>query len=156
MDRRYALFEKSGADDLATYEPKLPRILVVCDEYADLVAGGGKTQKAIEAAISRLGAKARAAGIHLILATQQPSRQIMRGAIQTNIPCRVGLKTQKAIESQMLLNQPGAEALLGHGDLLFKDIGDPVRLQSPLTTRDERRAIFHPNGLGRASSPSQR
>ncbi|MCK6548871.1 hypothetical protein L6R52_23705 [Myxococcota bacterium] len=146
MEARYRLFAEASADDLAGYQEKsgrkLPRILVVCDEYYDLVAAGGREQKAIESQIGRLGAKARAAGIHLLLATQQPSRQIIRGTIDTNIPCRVGLKTAKEIESKMLLQTSGAENLLGHGDLLFKDVADPIRLQAPLTTPDERARIF--------------
>ncbi len=90
------------------------------------------------------GVKARAAGIHLILATQQPSRQVIKGALDANIPTRLGFKTNKAIESKMLLNTSGAENLLGKGDFLFKDIGDPIRLQAPLLTPELRKEIFSP------------
>jgi len=86
----------------------------------------------IEAQITLLGAKARAAGIHLILATQQPSREIVKGVLDSNIPARVALMMVKKEESKMLLGQTGAENLLGKGDLLFRDVGDPVRLQAPL------------------------
>jgi DNA segregation ATPase FtsK/SpoIIIE-like protein len=82
--------------------------------------------------VSLLGAKARAAGIHLILATQQPSREVIKGVLDSNIPARVGLMMVKREESKMLLGQAGAEHLLGKGDLLFRDVGDPIRLQAPL------------------------
>jgi len=111
----------------------------VCEEYADLQFCG---RKEIEERIRRLGQKARAAGIHLVLAVQQPSREIVKGALQTNIPARVGLRVTSRIESKMLLDRHGAEDLLGNGDLLFKDIGEPVRLQGLYLPPDERRTIF--------------
>jgi DNA segregation ATPase FtsK/SpoIIIE-like protein len=90
----------------------------------------------------RLGAKARAAGIHLMIATQQPSRQTIKGALDSNIPARVALKTNKAVESRMLLGESGAERLLGNGDLLFKDIGNPRRLQGLYLPPEVRRTLF--------------
>jgi DNA segregation ATPase FtsK/SpoIIIE-like protein len=114
----------------------------VCDEYADLVSSNKAARKDIEMAISRLGAKARAAGIHLIIATQRPSRDIVAGTLKANMSCKVALKTQSAIESRIILEEAGAENLLGHGDLLFADIGRPVRLQSPLLSEGERAEIF--------------
>ncbi len=150
MERRYRLMHESGSDCLAEHIERtgkpLPRIVCVCDEYADLILSDKDERKAIEVQISRLGAKARAAGIHLILATQQPSRNVIHGALAANIPARVGLQTNSAIESRMLLNESGAETLLGRGDLLFKDIGDPVRLQSPYLSPEERDAL---TGLAR-------
>jgi DNA segregation ATPase FtsK/SpoIIIE-like protein len=101
----------------------------VCDEYADLLTRGRAERKAVERQVIRLGSKARAAGIHLMVATQQPSREVIKGALDAVIPARVGLQMARDIESRMLLGVPGAETLLGHGDLLFKDLGDPVRLQ---------------------------
>ena len=89
-----------------------------------------------------MGAKARAAGIHLILATQQPSRQTIKGPLDANIPARIGLKMQKPLESQMLLSESGAERLLGYGDLLFRDLGPPRRLQAPLLSEQDRDTIF--------------
>ncbi|MGE5193220.1 MAG: DNA translocase FtsK [Deltaproteobacteria bacterium] len=149
MDRRYRMFD--GADSFQQLAEKskaaLPRIVCVCDEYRDLISRSRGERKRIEEQICRLGAKARAAGIHLILATQEPSRETIRGALDSNIPARVGLKMGKSIESTMLLNEPGAEKLLGHGDLLFKDVGDPCRLQAPLLTEANRLALF-----GRANS----
>lgn len=146
MDRRYQLLGAHGDDALADYVRRtgapLPRIFCVCDEYADLIAGDRQTRREIEQQIIRLGQKARAAGIHLVLATQQPSREIIRGVLDANIPARVGLKMQKAIESKMLLNEAGAETLLGRGDLLFKDVGAPVRLQGAYLPPEETREIF--------------
>ncbi|HEY2249409.1 MAG TPA: DNA translocase FtsK, partial [Planctomycetaceae bacterium] len=122
MDRRYRNIE--GADSfqqlVAKSQERLPRIVCVCDEYRDLISRDRQERKQIEQQICRLGAKARAAGIHLILATQEPSRDTIKGPLDSNIPARVGLKMGKDLESRMLLNQPGAENLLGHGDLLFK------------------------------------
>ncbi len=127
MDLRYAAME--GADTIEhhvrrTGQP-VPRIVCVCDEYFDLIQRSREERKAIEGQLFRLGAKARAAGIHLIIATQQPSREVIKGALDANMPARVGLKTNNGIESSMLLGRSGAENLLGNGDLLFKAIGDP-------------------------------
>jgi hypothetical protein len=142
MERRYQLFERAAADNLAEYnrraEAPLPRVVCACDEYADLLTQDRSQRRELEEQISRLGAKARAAGIHLLLATQRPSRDVVRGALDTNMPARVGLQTAKAIESRMLLGEAGAERLLGRGDLLFKAIGDPERLQSVYLSEEER------------------
>jgi len=144
MDRRYRLLE--GADSIAQLADRtgqvLPRIVCVCDEYRDLISRSKAERKLIEHEISRLGAKARAAGIHLILATQEASRDTIKGPLDSNIPARVGLKMGKRLESTMLLNEAGAEKLLGHGDLLFRDIGDPQRLQAPLLDEKERKLVF--------------
>ncbi|HEV3162920.1 MAG TPA: FtsK/SpoIIIE domain-containing protein [Isosphaeraceae bacterium] len=146
MDARYQQMSQTGADAWAEHVARLgtplPRIVCVCDEYADLIMQDREERKRLEQQIFRLGAKARAAGIHLILATQQPSREIIKGALDANMPTRVGLKMEKVIESRMLLGSAGAEALLGNGDLLFKDIGEPVRLQSAYLSPDERDRIF--------------
>ncbi|MBN2032073.1 MAG: DNA translocase FtsK [Deltaproteobacteria bacterium] len=136
MDRRYLRlhrFVQYGRNGSISSTGQSPaRIVCVCDEYFALVVKEPKQRKAVEAQISLLGAKARAAGIHLILATQQPSREVIKGALDSNIPARVGLMMVKKEESRMLLGYPGAENLLGKGDLLFRDVGDPVRLQAPL------------------------
>jgi len=142
MESRYRAFQAAGVDDLGELQRaggKLPRMVCICEEYADLLFYG---RKEIEARIQRLGQKARAAGIHLVLAVQQPSREIVKGALQANIPARVGMRVTSRHESSMLLDRRGAEDLLGNGDLLFKDIGDPVRLQGLYLTPAERRAIF--------------
>jgi len=144
MERRYRQLD--GADSIAQLASRsdvpLPRIVCVCDEYRDLISRSREERKAIEEQICRLGAKARAAGIHLILATQEPRRETIKGPLDSNIPARVGLWMQKAQESRMLLSEAGAERLLGHGDLLFKDVGPPRRLQAPLLTEENRRMIF--------------
>jgi len=142
MESRYRAFQAAGVDHLVELHQaggRLPRIVCVCEEYADLLFCG---RKEIEERIRRLGQKARAAGIHLVLAVQQPSREIVKGALQANIPARVGLRVTSRIESKMLLDRSGAEDLLGNGDLLFKDIGEPVRLQGLYLPPGERRAIF--------------
>lgn len=144
MERRYAMFD--GCSSLAELIDRsgtpIPRIVCVCDEYGDLMIGSTTQRKAIEQRITRLGAKARASGIHLILATQQPSRKTITGAIQTNLPGRVGLMMSSATESRMMFDQGGAENLLGKGDLLYKDIGAPKRYQAVFLSDDQRRQIF--------------
>jgi DNA segregation ATPase FtsK/SpoIIIE, S-DNA-T family len=146
MDHRYQLLGENGDDSLTSYVRRtghqMPRIFCICDEYADLISGDRKIRREIESQIIRLGQKARAAGIHLILATQQPSREIIKGVLDSNIPARVGLKMQKAIESKMLLNCGGAETLLGRGDLLYRDVGEPVRLQGAYLPPKEADEIF--------------
>lgn len=133
MDRRYQLLGESGDDSPASYlgrtGQQLPRIFCICDEYADLISGERQNRRAIEGQIIRLGQKARVAGIHLILATQHPNRTVIKGVIDSTIPARVALRMNRAIESKMALNYTGAEKLLGRGDLLFKDVGEPIRLQ---------------------------
>lgn len=144
MDRRYQQLD--GADSHAELVSRsnipLPRIVCVCDEYRDLISRTREERKQIEEQICRLGAKARAAGIHLILATQEPRRETIKGPLDSNIPARVGLWMQKAQESRMLLSEAGAEKLLGNGDLLFKDVGPPRRLQAPLLSESNRDTIF--------------
>jgi DNA segregation ATPase FtsK/SpoIIIE, S-DNA-T family len=142
MDRRYQLTRQTGTDNLRDHVLKtgkpLPRIVCVCDEYFALVSQSKEEGRAIEEAVAKLGAKARAAGIHLVLATQQPSRKIINGNIQSNLPCRVALMLQSHIESTMILNTSGAERLTGSGDLLYRDFGDPIRLQAPYLPPAER------------------
>lgn len=141
MERRYELLSGARADDLAGYNAvasvALPRLVCVCDEYADLLLADRKRREVVEHLIARLGAKARAAGIHLIFATQRPSRDIVKGVIDANFSGRVALKVVRPIESRIILDEPGAETLLGRGDLLYRDIGSPVRLQGLLVTRSE-------------------
>lgn len=144
MDRRYRMFD--GVDAFhqlaAKLNKPLPRIVCICDEYRDLICRDRKERKHIEAQICRLGAKARAAGIHLILATQEARRDTITGPLDSNMPARVGLKMGKDVESRMLLGESGAEKLLGYGDLLFKDVGDPRRLQAPLLSEANRQELF--------------
>jgi S-DNA-T family DNA segregation ATPase FtsK/SpoIIIE len=135
-----------GCTDLAALRKKAPdeappRIVCFCDEYGNLVAKK-KDRDLIEASINQLGAKARAAGIHLILATQDPRAQILSPILKTNLSGRVCLKTVSATQSRMMLEENGAESLLGHGDLLFKITGEPLRLQAPLLGHTERAELF--------------
>jgi DNA segregation ATPase FtsK/SpoIIIE, S-DNA-T family len=145
MERRYKLFEQNLVSDLPEYQARtrqvLPRILCVCDEYADLLADRAAT-KNVEASITRLGAKARAAGIHLMIATQYPDRKTVGGALRMNLSGRVCLRVSSHIQSNMIINQSGAERLLGKGDLFFLSIGDPIRLQAPYLSAADRASIF--------------
>jgi len=146
MESRYERMARAGADTLRDLIHRdgqcAPRIFFICDEYGFLMAGEPKTRREMERLVKKLGNKSRAAGIHIILATQQPSRQVITGPIQTNINARVGLRLPSSIESQMLLGDAGAESLLGKGDLLYKCIGDPVRLQSPYLPEEELKTVF--------------
>jgi energy-coupling factor transporter ATP-binding protein EcfA2 len=154
MEKRYRRFSSEAASDLTELHAKtgevLPRIVCVCDEYADLIADR-TTKKQLEAAITRLGAKARAAGIHLIIATQYPDRNTVGGALKMNLGGRVCLRTTNHIQSNMIINQSGAEKLLGKGDLFFLSIGEPVRLQAPYLSAEARARIF---GGARTSTSS--
>jgi|APFre7841882724_1041349.scaffolds.fasta_scaffold13719_3 hypothetical protein len=144
MERRYEQLARAGVDNIDEYNRRsepLPRIVCVCDEYADLLLADRKRREAIEARIARLGAKARAAGIHLVFATQRPSRDIVKGVIDANFGGRVALKVVRPIESRIILDDTGAETLLGRGDLLYRDLGAPVRLQGLLVTREELQAL---------------
>lgn len=145
MEERYRRFSQAMVGDLAEHFDKtgeiLPRIVCVCDEYADLIADRF-AKKDVEHAITRLGAKARAAGIHLIIATQHPDRNTVGGALKMNLGGRVCLRTTSHIQSNMIMNQSGAERLLGKGDLFFLSIGEPMRFQAPYLSPEERAQIF--------------
>jgi hypothetical protein len=145
METRYQRFSTEGVSDLAEHAAKtgqvLARIVCICDEYAELISDR-TTKKEIENAINRLGAKARAAGIHLIIATQYPDRNTVGGALKMNLGGRVCLRTTNHIQSNMIINQSGAERLLGNGDLFFLSIGEPTRLQAPYLSSEERARIF--------------
>ncbi|MEJ5368562.1 MAG: FtsK/SpoIIIE domain-containing protein [Bryobacteraceae bacterium] len=141
MERRYQELEEKGLPDLSAWKRggagAPPRIVVLCDEYADLVQAAG-ARKELEARIARLGAKARAAGIHLVLATQRASRDIVTGVLKANLPGRVCLRVVEAIESRLVLGVAGAENLLGRGDLLWSAGGEPLRLQAPLLDEESK------------------
>ena len=145
MEERYRIFAEKCVLDLEALnkrcEDAVPRIVCFCDEYGNLVAQK-KHRDALENAINQLGAKARAAGIHLVLATQDPRAQILSPALKTNLSGRVCLRTTSSMQSRMMLEQNGAESLLGHGDLFFKTIGEPVRLQAPFLVDAERVELF--------------
>ena len=163
MERRYKLMSKMGVRNLAGYNAKiddaksrgehignpfsltpespepldrLPHIVVVIDELADLMMVVGKK---IEELIARLAQKARAAGIHLILATQRPSVDVITGLIKANIPTRIAFQVSSKIDSRTILDQMGAEALLGMGDMLYMASGTglPVRVHGAFVSDDE-------------------
>lgn len=151
MERRYQSFAETRSDDLSDFARKtgdaMPRIVVACDEFADLVMASRQQRVAIESALNRLGQKARAAGIHLLLATQTPRREVITGILRANTPARVALRVTTAVESRLILDVGGAEKLLGRGDLLFRSNHDPVRLQAPYLPDAERAAIFRGSGM---------
>ena len=146
MEQRYRTISEAGLPDLAAYnaahEP-LPRIVCFCDEYADLILADPKQRKEIERLVGRLSAKGRAAGVHLVFATQRPDRNVVSGVIDTNLMARVCLRVVKPAESRIVLGgDSAASTLLGRGDLLFKNLGNAVRLQSPFVTDEELEALL--------------
>src|SRR5690606_1384583 len=170
MEKRYRLMSKMGVRNLAGYNAKireatkkgetipnpfsltpdqpeplgrLPQIVVVIDELADLMMVVGKK---IEELIARLAQKARAAGIHLILATQRPSVDVITGLIKANIPTRIAFQVSSKIDSRTILDQSGAETLLGHGDMLYLPPGTamPERVHGAFVSDDEvHRVVEH-------------
>lgn len=126
---------KESKNQLALYE--LPYIVIIIDEFADLILG--PKGKEIELSICRLAAKARAAGIHLIMATQRPSVDVITGLIKSNFPTRVSFRVSSGIDSRTILNSMGAEKLLGHGDMLYRNGVEVDRLHS---------AYISENGIG--------
>jgi S-DNA-T family DNA segregation ATPase FtsK/SpoIIIE len=145
MDRRYREFKQSGADDLRSWRAKtgrpMARIVCVIDEFADMMADSAQ-RRSLEDRVVRLGAKARAAGIHLVLATQRPDHKTVTGRLNANLSVRVCLRTTTYQQSLVALQRLGAERLLGKGDL-FYSLGDRLlRLQAPYLGESERREIF--------------
>lgn len=134
MEYRYALFQKASVDNIDDYNAKagerLSRRVLVVDEFQDLMMNKATRQRLIDA-VNRIGAKARAAGIHLILATQRPDRNTVPGEIKANLGGRVALRVQASLNSIIILGRPGAEELLGKGDLLAALGQDLVRAQAP-------------------------
>lgn len=156
METRYREFQAKGVDDLIAYRQRpheyMPRIVCFIDEFADLMADG-RERKLLEDRVVRLGAKARAAGIHLILATQHPDAKTVTGRLQANLSVRVCLRTTTWQQSMVALKRRGGERLLGKGDLFFSQ-GDRLwRLQSPYLNDAERREIFQ-RGSGHESAIS--
>ncbi len=141
MERRYELLAADGRRDIASYNAKnpaeaLPYIVIVVDELADLMATYGRE---VEGSIIRLAQMARATGIHLILATQRPSVEVITGLIKANITNRIALQVASQIDSRTILDAAGAEKLLGGGDLLFlsPQLTQPKRIQGAFITEDE-------------------
>ncbi len=146
MERRYALLDGMGVRDIISYNKrieerhiaseKLPYIVVIIDEFADLMATTGKE---LENTIARLCAMSRAVGIHLVLATQRPSVDVITGLIKANIPSRIAFAVASKMDSRIIIDQVGAEKLLGRGDMLFVSAVNPVpiRIQGTLVSDDE-------------------
>lgn len=139
MDRRYNLFATTNTRNLEAYNKiankKLPKIVIIIDELADLMMVASND---VEIYITRIAQKSRAAGIHMILATQRPSVEVITGLIKANIPTRIAFAVSSSIDSRTILDQVGAESLLGKGDMLFSERGkSPIRLQAPYITDDE-------------------
>lgn len=151
MERRYKLFAAGGVRNMGEYNQKiaennqdkskpamkpLPYILVVVDELSDLMMVGGHD---VEGSIVRLGQMARAAGIHMILATQRPSVDVITGLIKANVPSRISFAVSSGVDSRTILDQTGAEKLLGRGDMLYMPIGasKPERIQGAYIASDE-------------------
>jgi S-DNA-T family DNA segregation ATPase FtsK/SpoIIIE len=162
MERRYQLFADAGTKNIATYNawvqrklqtgqpPKppadgvattppperLPWVVIVVDEFADLMMQQGKE---VEAAVARLAQKARAAGMHVILATQRPSTDVITGTIKANFPTRIAYRVAQKVDSRTILDEQGAEHLLGMGDMLIKlnGTGETKRVQCPWVSEEE-------------------
>lgn len=146
MQRRYNLFAENSVRDLNDFNTlaaqpdnqleQMPQIVVIIDELADLMM---TTSKEVEDAICRLAQKARAAGMHLIIATQRPTTDIITGLIKANIPSRIALSVMSQVDSRTILDSGGAEKLLGHGDMLYLPNGKlkPIRVQGCFTSTKE-------------------
>lgn len=146
MERRYACLDGMGVRDIVSYNKKiverhiatekLPYIVVIIDEFADLMATTGKE---LESAVARLAAMSRAVGIHLVLATQRPSVNVITGLIKANIPSRIAFMVASRQDSQIIIDGIGAEKLLGKGDMLYSSATDPfpTRIQGTLVGDEE-------------------
>ena len=149
MDNRYNLFAEKGVRDLKGYNHavekdgeigKLPQIVIIIDELADLMMVAAKD---VEESICRLAQKARAAGMHLVIATQRPSVDVITGLIKANVPSRIAFAVSSQVDSRTILDQVGAEKLLGKGDMLFFPAGEskPTRVQGAFVSDEEVEAI---------------
>lgn len=159
MENRFHKFVAAGVRNLEEYngrvesrgEKKLPIILIVIDEMSDLMI---RAQNETEAAIARLAQMARATGLHLIIATQRPSTEVITGKIKANFPARIAFMVASNTDSRVILDQPGAEDLLGRGDMLFQapDAAAPVRLQGTYVADEEiQKVVDHWKKAGASS-----
>jgi S-DNA-T family DNA segregation ATPase FtsK/SpoIIIE len=157
MERRYNLLDKFSSRSIKNYNKTaaeknaetLPYLAVIIDEYADLMAVSGKE---LEAIIARLAAMSRAVGIHLVLATQRPSADVITGLIKSNIPSRIAFMTASLTDSRVIIDSPGAEKLLGKGDMLYcgPESPFPVRAQGAFVSEEEaEKAAAHLKTMGK-------
>ncbi|MDR1862940.1 MAG: DNA translocase FtsK, partial [Treponema sp.] len=158
MERRYACLDSMGVRDIKSYNKKIkereiaaehmPYIVVVIDEFADLMATTGKE---LESTAARLAAMSRAVGIHLVLATQRPSIDVITGLIKANIPSRIAFMVASKMDSRIIIDMVGAEKLLGKGDMLYAGAVDPfpIRLQGAFISEEEvERVVDYVKSLG--------
>ncbi|MEE1054662.1 MAG: FtsK/SpoIIIE domain-containing protein, partial [Acutalibacteraceae bacterium] len=151
MEKRYKMFADRGVRDLAGYNrfvenlndpeiQKMPHIVIIIDELADLMM---TAPNEVEDSINRIAAKARAAGMHLIIATQRPSVDVVTGVIKANIPTRIAFAVSSQVDSRTILDSAGAEKLLGRGDMLFSPVGSnkPNRIQGCFVSDEEVEAV---------------
>ena len=146
MDRRYKLFQSAGVRNITGFNEMsgfqaLPYIVIIIDELADLMMFAPVE---IEDAITRIAQLARATGIHLVVATQRPSVDVITGLIKANIPCRIAFNVSSMIDSRVILDGPGAEKLLGRGDMLFlpPDASKPIRIQGVFVQDSEINSLI--------------
>ncbi len=146
MERRFTILESSGKRDITSYnktaDEKMPHIVFIVDELADLMASSASE---IEGGIIRIAQMARAVGIHLIVATQSPRVEVITGLMKANIPARIAFSVASLIDSRTILDTPGAEKLLGRGDMLYltADMSKPKRLQGAFVSEDEMKDIVN-------------
>jgi S-DNA-T family DNA segregation ATPase FtsK/SpoIIIE len=158
MERRYACLDSMGVRDIKSYNKRIrerniatehmPYIVVIIDEFADLMATTGKE---LESTVARLAAMSRAVGIHLVLATQRPSIDVITGLIKANIPSRIAFMVAGKIDSRIIIDQVGAEKLLGKGDMLYAGVVDPfpIRMQGAFVSEEEvEKVVGHVKTLG--------
>lgn len=149
MMKRYRLFSEAGVRDLTGYnamcrrngEKTMPQVVIVIDELADLMMVASKE---VEESICRVAQMGRAAGMHLVIATQRPSADVITGLMKANIPSRIAFAVSSALESRIILDQQGAEKLIGMGDMLYAPIGvgKPVRIQGAFVSDEERESVI--------------
>ncbi len=131
MESRYALLKEKGYRSLSENPSLMSQIVVVIDEVADIIVNYDKASKRFQRAVASIAQKARAAGIHIIMATQRPSTDVITGTIKANFPARIACKTSSKVDSQVILGAPGAEGLMGRGDAIITGIDsfDMTRFQ---------------------------
>ena len=148
MLKRYRLFSEVGVRDLAGYnayqrrheQPTLPQVVIIIDELADLMLVASKE---VEESICRVAQMGRASGMHLVIATQRPSADVITGLMKANIPSRIAFAVSSALESRIIIDQAGADKLIGQGDMLYcpLGIGKPVRVQGAFVSDEERERV---------------